>query len=592
MARPAVRRRRRCRRPPSARRTWPTSPCRPTTTGGHVRDRRLPPVDRRSGSSTATPALHLRCHEPVRHPRAGRLPRHGYAQPAVFRPSTAQWFIDGQAQPVSFGAPNLTDIPVPGDYDGVGHAELAVFRPSTGQWFIAGHAAADHPSARTNLTDIPVPGDYDGVGHAELAVFRPSTGQWFIAGHRSRSPSGRRTCSTSRWNAPIGSLSKLGLVGNPVARRPIRGPGPDLGLDRHRVVGHASCVRPRRRRTRCPRSVRPPRAQEDPSGKAGVDRVGSANSSRTRPEPCGRELDHRASTGASLAMLRNVLILSASAGAGHVRAAQAIERAITETGAAQAVQHVDTLEYTNPLFRRLYSKAYIDMVNRMPEVLGWLYDYLRQPGEGRPPPTGVRQAQHPPVRQAPRAVSARGHRLHPLPAGRDHLVAHRQGDAEDPAGDRRHRLRHPRAVALPATTSITSSPSTRPAPPRGAGGPGRTRSRSRASPSTRPSPRPKDRAAMRAKYGLRRDGVVILISAGGFGVGKIDALITPAPEAPPPRADRRHLRPQRGAEGRARRTWRRACRAIARSRSRSSATRPRWTSTWPPPTSSSASRAA
>src|SRR3954471_15223890 len=79
-------------------------------------------------------------------------------------------------------------------------------------------------------------------------------------------------------------------------------------------------------------------------------------------------------------MLRNVLILSASAGAGHLRAAQAIERALKETGAAHSVRHVDTLEYTNPLFRRLYSKAYIDMVNRMPEALGWLYDHLDKPG--------------------------------------------------------------------------------------------------------------------------------------------------------------------------------------------------------------------
>ena len=37
---------------------------------------------------------------------------------------------------------------------------------------------------------------------------------------------------------------------------------------------------------------------------------------------------------------------------------------------------------------------------------------------------------------------------------------------------------------------------------------------------------PKDRNAMRAKHGLRRDGVVILISAGGFGVGKIEPLMS------------------------------------------------------------------
>jgi processive 1,2-diacylglycerol beta-glucosyltransferase len=37
--------------------------------------------------------------------------------------------------------------------------------------------------------------------------------------------------------------------------------------------------------------------------------------------------------------------------------------------------------------------------------------------------------------------------------------------------------------------------------------------------------RPRDRDAMRAKHGLDREGPVLLISAGGFGVGKLDALM-------------------------------------------------------------------
>ena len=80
-------------------------------------------------------------------------------------------------------------------------------------------------------------------------------------------------------------------------------------------------------------------------------------------------------------MLDKVLILSASAGAGHVRAAQAVERAFAETGTAREVRHVDTLDFTNKLFRRLYSRAYIDMVNAAPELLGWLYDHLDTPWE-------------------------------------------------------------------------------------------------------------------------------------------------------------------------------------------------------------------
>ncbi len=78
-------------------------------------------------------------------------------------------------------------------------------------------------------------------------------------------------------------------------------------------------------------------------------------------------------------MFRKVLILSASAGAGHLRAAEALERAFLELNAAQEVRHIDTLQYTNKIFRHLYSKAYIEMVNKMPEVLGWLYDHLDKP---------------------------------------------------------------------------------------------------------------------------------------------------------------------------------------------------------------------
>lgn len=78
-------------------------------------------------------------------------------------------------------------------------------------------------------------------------------------------------------------------------------------------------------------------------------------------------------------MFKKVLILSASAGAGHLRAAEALERAFKQMNAAAEVRHVDTLDYTNKVFRHLHSKAYIEMVNKMPEVLGWLYDHLDKP---------------------------------------------------------------------------------------------------------------------------------------------------------------------------------------------------------------------
>ena len=80
-------------------------------------------------------------------------------------------------------------------------------------------------------------------------------------------------------------------------------------------------------------------------------------------------------------MLKKVLLLSASAGAGHVRAAEAIEKAFKEVddGEGREVQHLDILNYTNKVFRHLYSKAYIDLVNKLPEVPGWVYDKLDKP---------------------------------------------------------------------------------------------------------------------------------------------------------------------------------------------------------------------
>lgn len=80
-------------------------------------------------------------------------------------------------------------------------------------------------------------------------------------------------------------------------------------------------------------------------------------------------------------MLKKVLILSAAVGAGHLRAAEAIEKAFKQLNFAEEVKNIDVLNYTNPLFRRLYGKAYLDMVNNMPEVLGWMYDSLDKPWE-------------------------------------------------------------------------------------------------------------------------------------------------------------------------------------------------------------------
>lgn len=78
-------------------------------------------------------------------------------------------------------------------------------------------------------------------------------------------------------------------------------------------------------------------------------------------------------------MFRRILILSASVGNGHTTAAQALKSTFEREGLAEEVRHEDVLKFTNPLFRQLYGKAYIDLVNSMPEVLGWMYDQLDEP---------------------------------------------------------------------------------------------------------------------------------------------------------------------------------------------------------------------
>lgn len=73
-----------------------------------------------------------------------------------------------------------------------------------------------------------------------------------------------------------------------------------------------------------------------------------------------------------------VLLLSASSGAGHVRAAQALEKALVERGDCD-VEHIDAIKYVSKLFQRVYDDTYIAMVRRAPELMGVLYERTDQP---------------------------------------------------------------------------------------------------------------------------------------------------------------------------------------------------------------------
>lgn len=74
-----------------------------------------------------------------------------------------------------------------------------------------------------------------------------------------------------------------------------------------------------------------------------------------------------------------VLILSASAGSGHLRAAAAIESVCRTRQAIGRIANVDALTYTNQLFRRAYQKTYLQLLRNAPTLLGWFYENLDEP---------------------------------------------------------------------------------------------------------------------------------------------------------------------------------------------------------------------
>ncbi len=79
-----------------------------------------------------------------------------------------------------------------------------------------------------------------------------------------------------------------------------------------------------------------------------------------------------------------ILVLSASVGAGHLRAAQAVELALRELDPAATVKNLDVMEHTTAAFRKVYSRAYLDLVNKAPHVLGYFYDLMdREPSPHR-----------------------------------------------------------------------------------------------------------------------------------------------------------------------------------------------------------------
>ena len=68
-----------------------------------------------------------------------------------------------------------------------------------------------------------------------------------------------------------------------------------------------------------------------------------------------------------------VLIYSVSAGAGHIRAAEAICTAFKRFHPEVEVEHVDVMKLVPDTFKKAYADTYLKVVNSLPNVWGWLY---------------------------------------------------------------------------------------------------------------------------------------------------------------------------------------------------------------------------
>ena len=76
--------------------------------------------------------------------------------------------------------------------------------------------------------------------------------------------------------------------------------------------------------------------------------------------------------------VNRVLIVSVSAGAGHLRAAAAVEAAFREKFPAIELRNVDALDYTNASFRKSFTGAYNRLVTRLPSVWGMVYEQMEK----------------------------------------------------------------------------------------------------------------------------------------------------------------------------------------------------------------------
>jgi processive 1,2-diacylglycerol beta-glucosyltransferase len=77
--------------------------------------------------------------------------------------------------------------------------------------------------------------------------------------------------------------------------------------------------------------------------------------------------------------MKKILIISLSAGAGHIRAAEAVEKTIQQKYKNIEVKHIDMAKYISMPMKKTVIDSYALMAKRLPELWGFLYEKTDNP---------------------------------------------------------------------------------------------------------------------------------------------------------------------------------------------------------------------
>jgi hypothetical protein len=131
-------------------------------------------------------------------PVVGDWTGRGFSNIGVFRPSTAEWFLDlngnGQWDGCNIdgclrSVRSQTSLPVVGDWMGSAVEMIGEVVPGrTPKWYLDrnGNGIVGDCNSDACLTfpiaqgDFPVSGDWNGTGRSKIGTFRPTTGEWFL----------------------------------------------------------------------------------------------------------------------------------------------------------------------------------------------------------------------------------------------------------------------------------------------------------------------------------------------------------------------------------------------------------------------------